>query len=133
MAGIEGDPLVKVGIAGALEKELQGDHATFVQFLASAFERAFPNQTELKFEGGFLAKKRLAGLSIRLGDDAYALIKPRNGPLQANRTHVVRGIALKTEPLTVDEWMREVSIRLETQVAQDQDARSALAAALGLS
>jgi hypothetical protein len=132
MADFEGDHLVQIGVAGALFRELQQDHELFIQYLAQALQTAFPNEAVMKFEGGFLSKKRLVGVSIRLGDDDYAIAKPSRGPLETTRTHVVRGIALKTEPISVDQWLQEVSSQIEARVGKDSQARSALAAALGL-
>src|SRR5215475_2555950 len=109
---LENDPLVKIGVAGALSRELQGDHEAFIQSFARALQAAFPNEAELRYEGGFLSKKRLAGVSIRLGEDLYSLTKPAKGPLESSRTHIVRGIALKTEPIAVDQWLSEVSERI---------------------
>lgn len=129
---LENDPLVQIGVAGALSRELQQDHELFIQSLARALQTAFPNEAELRYEGGFLSKKRLAGVSIKLGDDVYSLTKPARGQLESNRTHVVRGIALKTEPLPMDQWLHEVSAQIEARVGKDTSARSALAAALGL-
>ena len=129
---LEGDPLVQIGIAGALTRELGQDHEAFVQHLAHALASAFPNEAELRHEGGFLSKKRLAGVSIKLGDDLYSLLKPAKGQIESTKTHVVRGIALKTEPLPIADWLREVSERLEARVSGDSHARSALASALGL-
>lgn len=132
MADLEDDPLVQIGVAGALTRELQQDHELFIQSLARTLQTAFPNEAELKMEGGFLAKKRLAGVSIKLGDDVFTITKPSRGPLEATRTHVVRGIALKTEPIPVDQWLQEISTRIEESVGKNSQARSALAAALGL-
>jgi hypothetical protein len=132
MSDLEGDPLVHIGIAGALTREMQLDHEQFVQYLARALQAAFPNEAELKYEGGFLAKKRLAGVSVKLGDDVYALTKPARGALQSSRTHVVRGIALKTEAVPIEQWLSEVSLQIEEAVGRDARARSALASALGL-
>src|SRR5438270_8271589 len=103
MDDLENDHLVQMGVAGALSRELQQDHEVFIQYFARALQSAFPNEVELKYEGGFLSKKRLAGVSIKLGDDVYAVVKPARSQLEATRTHVVRGIALKTEPLPVDQ------------------------------
>lgn len=132
MPDFEDDPLVQMGVAGALSRELRQDHEMFVQFFAKALEAAFPNETQLRFEGGFLSKKRLAGVSIQLGDDVYSLVKPARGALESTRTHVVRGIALKTEPLPVDQWLSDISAAIEAKVGKDGSARSALAQALGL-
>jgi len=129
---LENDPLVQIGVAGALSREMQQDHEQFIQFLAKALQTAFPNEAELKYEGGFLSKKRLCGVSIRLGDDVYSLAKLSRGPLESTKTHVVRGIALKTEPLPVDQWLSEVASLIEAKAGQDSAARSSLAAILGL-
>ena len=129
---LENDPLVQIGVAGALSRELQRDHELFIQSLARAFQAAFPNGAELRYEGGFLSKKRLAGVSIKLGDDMYSLTKPARGPLESTKTHIVRGIALKTEPLPMDQWLHEVSAQIEIRVGKDTEARAALASALGL-
>jgi hypothetical protein len=133
MADFEADPLIQIGVAGALSKELQQDHEQFIQYLARALQSAFPNEAQLRYEGGFLAKKRLAGVSIKLGDDVYSLTKPTRGALESTRTHVVRGIALKTEPIPVEQWLHEISSRIEETVGKNSQARSALASALGLS
>ncbi len=132
MADFEDDPLVHLGVAGALSREMQQDHELFIQHFAQALQTAFPNEAELRYEGGFLSKKRLAGVSIKLGDDVYSLAKPARGPFESSKTHVVRGIALKTEPLAIDLWLREVSDLIEARVASDTAARLALAGALGL-
>ena len=132
MAEFEADPLIQIGVAGALSKELQQDHEQFIQYLAHALQTAFPNEAQLKYEGGFLSKKRLCGVSIKLGDDLYSLTKPAKGAINSSRTHVVRGIALKTEPIAVEQWLNEISTRIEETVGQNSQARSALASALGL-
>lgn len=132
MADFEDDPLIQLGVAGALAKQLHLDHEQFIQFFAQALQTAFPNEAQLKFEGGFLSKKRLCGVSIKLGDDVYSLAKPAKGSMESNRTHVVRGIALKTEPIPVDQWLQEVSTKIEETVGKNSAARSALASALGL-
>lgn len=132
MDEFEGDHLVQMGVAGALSRELQEDHELFVQYFAQALQRAFPNEAELRYEGGFLAKKRLAGVSIKLGDDIYSVFKPAKAQIETTRTHVVRGIALKTEPIPIDQWLHEISKQLESRVGKDSQARTALATALGL-
>ncbi|HVT11350.1 MAG TPA: hypothetical protein VHE55_03715 [Fimbriimonadaceae bacterium] len=132
MPDFEDDPMVKMGVAGALSRELRQDHEMFIQSFARMLQAAFPNEAQLRYEGGFLSKKRLAGVSIQLGDDLYSLVKPSKGPLESTRTHVVRGIALKTEPIPVDQWLAEISAAIEAKVGGDAAARSALAQALGL-
>jgi|SRR5579862_2400884 len=129
---LEDDPLVQIGVAGALSREMQQDHEAFIQLLAQAIQTAFPNEAELRYEGGFLSKKRLCGVSISLGEDVYSLTKPARGPIESTKTHVVRGIALKTEPMPVDKWLTEVSTLIEAKAGMDSATRSSLASALGL-
>jgi len=132
VSNLEGDPLVHIGVAGALAREMQQDHEAFVEFLANALARAFPSLAQLKYEGGFLSKKRICGVTIELGENTYGITKAKHSPLEATRVHTVRGIALKTEVLPVEEWLAEISAEIETRVQKDSSSRTALASALGL-
>lgn len=129
----ETDPLIRIGVAGALNRELSADHSAFVSYLATALQSAFPHETELLYEGGFLSKKKMAGVAIHFEEDRFELRKPDRGALSATKIHFVRGIALKTEQLAIKEWLDEVGSRIESRVSGDQASREALASALGLS
>jgi hypothetical protein len=121
---------VKMGVAGALEKEYLKDQAFFVEMLAKTLEKAMPGEVVCKTKG-FL-RKTVIGVQISLGDSRYSFEKPDAGPVIAAKTKVVRGIALKTEEIEVAQALKELGDALEQRAAKSGDARNALASALGL-
>jgi hypothetical protein len=73
--------------------------------LATMLENAMPGEVELKKHGGLFSKKTLQSVSVTLEDFRYTLEDLGHGPLLAMRTKIVRGIALKTEEMTISDWL----------------------------
>src|SRR5262245_21078806 len=97
-------------MAARLIHDYAGDRQMFLELLAQALRDAAGNRLEIKRGGGWLARKRpVESLEIELGDDRYRLAVERGGTLAATRTRVVRGIALRTDELTVEAWLTELS------------------------
>lgn len=65
--------------------------------------------------GGLFSKRSVKQVTTRLGEDRYSLEDPGHGPLRASFTHVVRGIALKTEEIPVTEWIARLGETLSEQ------------------
>lgn len=102
------------------------DLNTFVEVLAKRLEASLPANVTVNRQGGLFAKYRpVKSLSITFGDMTYLLERQRGG-LELRRSKVVRGIALKTEPMTLDQWIAAVSRELADWAAQHQSAREAL-------
>ena len=109
------------------------DLRVFVEALATKLEDAFPTNTRVERKGGlFGGGKRVQRVDVELGGDRFEL-EHRDGRVAARRRQVVRGIALKTEEMRVDEFLSEVGDALEAEVSRSGKARAALAAFLGLS
>lgn len=123
---------VRLGVATALGREYQADQRSFLALLADALEKALPGETELK-RTGFFSNKRLVSVSLQLGNDRYTIEDPGRGPLVAMRVHVVRGIAVKTEEIAMDQALAEIGEALDQRAKTSEAARNALAAMLGLS
>jgi len=66
-------------------------------------------------------------VSVLLGDYRYSLEDPGQGPLKAARVHVVRGIALKTEEMGVEEWITGIGVVLDERARTSAATREALA------
>jgi hypothetical protein len=102
-----------------------GDARTFLEVLATKFGGALPARTVVERESHlFSREKPVKSVSITLGEFRYQ-IGHTHGVLEAQRTRVVRGIALKTEALSVDEWLNALSedlMQLAQQSAQDRAA-----------
>jgi hypothetical protein len=100
------------------------DTAAFLQALAARLEGAFPGQVDVERKGLF-GGKRVRRIAVRLGDRHYE-IEGNGGPPIARRRTVVRGIALKSEELTVDAWIEALSADLLALAQTSERGRAAL-------
>lgn len=122
---------VKVGVAATLAKEYAADQRNLLELLALMLESSLPGEAEIERKGGLFSKKTVHRIRVQVGDDRYTLEDPGRGPLQASKTRVVRGIALKTEPISVEEWINALSAEMETKAKSHAEARAALAKFVG--
>lgn len=125
MADIEDSGWVQLGVQGALAREYAADAHLFVQSLASLLLSIVPESAEAIEHGGFLQRKQLAGVTVLFGDNRYRM-ESQGHQVVTSRTHVVRGIALKTEVMPVEEWIAEVSAQMELVAATNARAKAAL-------
>lgn len=127
---LEGQGWARLGVAAALGREYASDSKTFLEFLAQLLKGAMPEETEIRTRGLF--KKSIEAVQLDLGGRRYAIEDPGKGPLVASRIQVVRGIALKTESISVQECLAELESALETRASENARARAALGQMLGL-
>jgi hypothetical protein len=107
------------------------DLAVFVEVLASKLERSFPGSVRVERKGGLLGgEKRVRRLEVELDDHRYELEADR-GRVDCRRRTVVRGIALKNDELTLDEWIDALSRGLAAAAAESEQGRAALQRMLG--
>lgn len=109
-------------LAAALRADM-ADMATWVATLSTKLAQSLPARTRLH-KNGMFGGSRVDGVEADLGDWRYTLRLDHGQPL-AERTHVVRGIALKTERLPLDTWIDEISAALAdlaTTSARERDA-----------
>lgn len=121
-----------MGVAAALAREYAAEGSAFIPTLSRLLLDALPDCAEPVMAGGFLAKKTVAGVRVTLGDFQYTLDGSSKGPVKASRTHIVRGISLKSEPITVDEWLAEVGEGIDRRMHESNRIRTALGGLLGL-
>ncbi len=117
---------VKVGVAAALSKEYAQDQRALLEMLATMLESALPGEAQIDRRGGLFTRKTVQRIALELGTDRYTLEDPGRGSLRASRTRVVRGIALKTEEIPVEEWLEALSATLEQRARASASARAAL-------
>ena len=102
------------------------DLGVFVEVLASKLELSFPSSVRVERKGGLLGgEKRVRRLEVDLDDHRYELEADR-GRVACRRRTVVRGIALKNEELTLDEWIDALSRGLAAAAAETEQGRVAL-------
>jgi hypothetical protein len=127
----EAQDWVRFGVAATLSKQYAADQRGFLEMLARLLEGAMPGETEVLRRGGLFSKKTVQRVTVTLGENRFTLEDPGRGPLQAARVRVVRGIALKTEPISVEEWVDALSAYVDERARTDQAAREALARLVG--
>lgn len=131
MAGdLEDQGWARLGVAAALGREYAADGRAFLPFLVQLLEGAMPEETQVRTQGFF--KKSVVGVSVDLGGTRYVVEDPGRGGLAATRTQVVRGIALKTEPIAMADLLAELEVALEARAAENAGSRAALGKLLGL-
>ena len=122
---------MKFGVAATLSKQYAADQRVFLNLLASMLESALPGEAEVVKRGGLFSKKTLSKVIVTFGDNRYTLEDPGRGPLEASRTRIVRGIALKTEAQPVETRLAELSANLDERAKTSAAAREALARLVG--
>jgi hypothetical protein len=112
-------------LAAALRADSR-DLSTFLEVVADKFEEALPGRTRVQREGGLLRRNRqVRQVSLELGELRFELDRSR-GEVVGRRTRVVRGIALKTEQMNLEEWLLELARALSAEAQASAQARSAL-------
>lgn len=90
-----------------LANALQAEFKTLEQFfehLAERLSRNFPQHTKVETGGGFFSSKRVESFEVSLDPHVYRM-RREGSHVHAERVRVVRGVALKTEHLPVDQWL----------------------------
>lgn len=123
---MEEEAWLKLGVAGELSRLYAEDQRRFLDGLAGLVERALPRQAEVRRQGLPWARRRVREIRVQLDDLCLTLEDPGQGPLEARRILVKRGIALKTDEIPVDAWIEELSEAIQEQARRSEDAASAL-------
>ena len=95
---------------GKLATSLRAEAASLVQLfetLAARFVGELPDLTRVETAGGFLSAKRVEAFEVGFPDVTFRMSRA-GGRIVAERSEVVRGIALKTEPVPVDTWLQRL-------------------------
>ena len=100
------------------------DVRAFVEALARKLELSFPERCRIE-RAGLLGKKRVRRIAVQLGENRYQL-DHEDGVLAVRRSSVVRGISLKSEELSLEEWIDQLSAQLVAEADQSERGREAL-------
>ena len=130
---MEEEDWLKAGVAGVLARKYAARQWDLLEELARLVEGALPaGQVRVVRRGRFLSReKRVAELRVELGDFQYGLTGAEDGPLQASRAMLKRGIVLRTELVPVEEWVAEVGAALDEYARQNEKAATAMRRFLG--
>src|SRR5258708_27476774 len=94
------------------------DIKAFLEALAVKLEGSLPEHTKVTRQGSLFSREHpVKEVEVLLGEYEYRIGRERQGPLVAVRAKVVRGIVLKTEQISVEQWIEELSEALARMAA----------------
>ena len=107
------------------------DLKAFVEALAVKLSASFPSHVRVERKGGLLrGKQRVARVAVRLGENEYELSSD-DGGVSCSRRVMVRGIALRTEQLAIEQWIDALAGELVAEAGKTESDRLALERMLG--
>jgi len=117
-----------IGVAGALSRNYASDQAGFVPYIATMLESALPEHVSVERQPvRFLShEKRVSGIEVTLGDVKFSLKADPKHPVACTRTKSVRGIKLKTEDISMGEWLDGIAAAITEKAASSEKAYFAL-------
>jgi hypothetical protein len=120
------DPLEFETLAAALKMDQQAS-ADMVEQLARMLENCLPDQIEVKRGGGWLSKdKKVEQVTVKFEDTHYQIAREGQNRFTAKSLKVVRGIALKTNPIALDQCLKEIVAQVTALASHNEATRRAL-------
>jgi hypothetical protein len=110
-------------LAASLRADAQ-DVDSFLEAFAAKLSAAFPGSTKVERKG-FRGGGRVRTIDVELGEHRYRLEREASG-LSSSRARTVRGIVLKDEELSLDEWIGSLAQDLSESAEQSERGRVAL-------
>lgn len=121
------EELTPLAVTASLASSYGRDVRGFLPLLAVVLQGTLPDETTVERKGSlFVREKPVRKVSVTLGDHTYSLEDLGRGPLAAQRVKVVRGIALKTEPMPIDLWLAALGEAIADRAGQSERAFFAL-------
>lgn len=102
----------------------QADLPAWVDVLGGKLAAALPGRVKLH-RGGLLGNGPITGLAADLGAWRF-LLRLEHSQTVAERAHIVRGIALKTEAVPLDAWIESLGAALADLAATSARERAAI-------
>lgn len=114
-------------LAASLRADETDAHA-FLGALAVKLEGALPAQTQVQRarDGLFKNTTHVERITVDLGGFRYLLTAGKRGGLEAARSKIVGGVAIKNESMGVDAWIEALAQDLTTYAQGSASARAAL-------
>jgi len=124
--GRMGEAGIDVELVAASLRASSRDVKTFVEVLAVKLDEALPDRVQVERRATrFLGKdKRVERIQCQLGDVRYSL-STRDG-IDARRAKAVRGVVLKSEELSLDDWLGALARDLAEEAQTNERAQVAL-------
>ncbi|HEY4218709.1 MAG TPA: hypothetical protein VGM67_16320 [Gemmatimonadaceae bacterium] len=111
-------------VAAVLAQRSRDDHRELVDDLVALLAEVVPG-VQVKRA---LLRRHVQSINIPLGEFVYALARAPDGSFHALRMHTVRGVAIRSDPMAIDEFLAELGPALDAELRRTERGRAALAA-----
>lgn len=112
-----------------LAAKLKGDHGAsgdLLEYLAKMLESSYAGGTKVTRGGFFMSKSRpVQELNVKFDEWQFEIKREKHGTLNARSMKLVRGVALKTNEIGMDECIDSIVkeiVKLAEKNAQTRDA-----------
>jgi hypothetical protein len=109
-------------VAAILAQRSREDRASLLDELVTMLSEIVPG---VQVERAFL-RRRVTAIRLPLGDYVYGLKRSSGDSFEASRQQVVRGVAIRTEPMEIDAFLAELGLALEVELRRTERGRAAL-------
>lgn len=120
------DPALQFEVLAA---KLKGDHGAsgdMLEYLAKMLESSYEGGTKITRAGWFMSKSRpVEELTVQFDEWQFQITRSKHGSITARSKKLVRGVALKTNEIGMDECIEEILkevTKLAQKNAQTKDA-----------
>ncbi len=113
-------------LAATLQGGLQ-ESQDLLEYLARKFEGPLSHLMTVRRKGGLLSKNRVVEeVTLRFVERHVQISRDSRGFVATKILKEVRGVVLKTTPVEIDGWVRELAIELARQAERSAALRTAL-------
>ncbi|HEY2855434.1 MAG TPA: hypothetical protein VGJ18_21490 [Gemmatimonadaceae bacterium] len=111
-----------MSVAAVLAKRSREDLGEMLEELIALFVGVMPD-VDVKRS---LFGRTIKSVRIPLSDRAFVLERTRGGSFEARRQQIVRGVAIRNDPLEIDTFIAELSVAIDAELRRSERGRSAL-------
>ena len=113
-----------VSVAAILAQRSREDRSALLDDLVVMLSEVVPG---VQVERGLL-RRRVTGLRLPLGTHVYALKRGANDTFEASRQQLVRGVAIRTDPMDIDAFLAALGDALDDELKRTERGRAAIQA-----
>ena len=114
--------LERASVAALLARYSRADRASLFDELVDTLSGLMPG---VRIERTLL-RRRVLSMQVPVGDFVYALARDAHDVVQATRQHVVRGVAVRTSPLELGQFLEELGAAMEVELRRTEAGAAAL-------
>lgn len=119
------EPAPQIDILAGYLRADQKDLKSFVEILATKLTDAFPDRVKVQRKGLPGTARPVVAITMTFAESQFVL-ENNKGQVSTRRRKMVRGVALNTDELRLDEWIDQLSAALVEESAHSERDRLAL-------